>query len=50
MESMHFIFDGIKSSDMNLYNVRVGHSGFVEVPFIGRADINETTSDRKSVV
>lgn len=49
MESMHFIFDGIKSSDMNLYNVRVGHSGFVEVPFIGRADINETTSHKKLV-
>ncbi len=49
MESMYFIFDGIKSSDMNLYNVRVGHSGFVEVPFIGRANIRETTSHKKII-
>ncbi len=49
MEDMYFIFDGIKSSDMGLYNVRVGHSGFVEVPFVGRADIREKFSSKKII-
>ena len=41
MESEYFIFDGIKSSDMGLYNVRVEQSGFIETPYWGGADIEE---------
>lgn len=41
MESMYFIYDNIKSSDMGLYNVRVEHSGFIETPYWGEADIKQ---------
>ena len=47
MESQYFIYDGKTSSEMNLYNVRVNHSGFVETPLWGRTNIQEETSKKR---
>lgn len=41
MESMYFIFDGVKSSDMDLYIMRIEHGGFIETPYMGGLDIEE---------
>lgn len=41
MESMYFIFDGVKSSDMGLYNVRIDEGGFIETPYWGGANVDE---------
>ena len=41
MESQYFIFDGIPSSEMDLYIMRIDHSGFVETPYWGGAKIRE---------
>lgn len=47
MESEHFIFDGVKSSDMGLMSVRMSSNTFVETPFWGGADIKEELSHKK---
>lgn len=47
MESMHFIFDGVKSSDMGLYIVRVNHSGFTKAPYWGSTNIKEEKSAKR---
>lgn len=47
MESMYFIFDGIKSSDMGLYIMRIGETGFVQTPYWGGADIHESKNRKK---
>lgn len=49
MESKYFIFDGIKSSDMDLYNVHVDNNGLIEVPYFGGADISEEYNQKKLV-
>lgn len=41
MESQFFIFDGIKSSDMNLHIMKIDHSGFIETPYTSSVDIKE---------
>lgn len=41
MESQYFIFDGIPSSEMDLYIMRIDHSGFVETPYWGSSKIRE---------
>ena len=41
MESQFFIFDGIKSSDMNLHIMKIDHSGFIETPYISSVDIKQ---------
>lgn len=41
IENSSFIFNGVKSSDMGLYIVRVDQSGTVETPFFGGQDLNE---------
>lgn len=47
MESQYFIYDGKTSTEMNLYNVRINHSGFVETPLWGGVNIQEDTSRRR---
>ena len=48
MESMYFIFDGVKSSDMGLQIMRIDQGdGFIETPYWGSANINEQTSGKK---
>lgn len=49
MESMYFIYDGIQSSQMGLYNVRIEHSGFVEVPYWGGTNIKESKSSKRLI-
>lgn len=39
IENTGFIFDGVKSSDMGIYIVRVGESGVVDTPFFGGQDL-----------
>lgn len=41
MESQYFLFDGVKSSDMDLHIVRIDHSGFIETPYLSGVDIKE---------
>ena len=48
MESMYFIFDGVKSSDMDLYIMQIDHSGFIETPYIGSTDIKEEKIHNKT--
>ena len=43
-----FIFDGVKSSDMNVQIVRV-NSGLIETPFLAGREIIEDQPNRKSV-
>lgn len=43
-----FIFDGIKSSDMGIYNVRMS-GGLVETPFISSRDIQEDSLPHKDI-
>lgn len=47
MESTHFIFDGIKSSDMDLQIMRIEHSGFIETPYLSSANIHENKSRKR---
>jgi len=48
MQSPYFIYDGIKSTDMGLYIVRIGQSNnFVEVPYWGGANIEEERHYKK---
>ena len=47
MESMHFIFDGVKSYDMDLRIMRIDHSGFIGTPYFGGASINESVSRKR---
>lgn len=47
MESMYFIFDGVKSSDMDLYIMRIEHSGFVETPYWGETNVHEEKSRKR---
>ena len=48
MQSEFFIFDGINSSDMGLYNVRM-QSGLVENPFMGSKDTIKTKVPTKDI-
>ena len=47
MESQYFIFDGIKSKDMDLHIMRIDHSGFVDSPYWGSQDIQEERHKNK---
>ncbi len=41
MESQFFIYDGIKSSDMDLHIMQINHSGFIETPYTSSVDIKQ---------
>ena len=47
MESQFFIYDGIKSSDMDLHIMRIDHSGFIETPYTGSVDIKQEKVAKK---
>ena len=46
---MHFIFDGIKSSDMDLKIMRIGGDDFVQTPLWGGVNIQESVSKKRLV-
>lgn len=47
MESMFFIYDGIQSTQMGLYIMRIDHSGFIETPYWGEVNIYEEKTRKK---
>lgn len=47
MESLFFIFDGKKSSDMGLYSVRIGGDSFVRMPIVGSTSIDEEQTKKR---
>lgn len=49
MESMYFIYDGIKSSDMDVYIMRIGGDDFIQTPLWGGANINQSASKKRLV-
>lgn len=47
MESQYFIFDGVKSSQMDLYIMRIEQTGFMPTPYIGSVNIHESKSRKR---
>lgn len=47
MESQFFIYDGVKSSDMDLHIMRIDHSGFIETPYTSSVDIKQEKVTKK---